>query len=216
MLVALGGSSEWREEMARRKRKPEADVDLTPEEGAEGKFADRQQGRDEAQTATSKSALSSSVPDKPKDPRQIRIVNETGIGKDTRFFDDTGRDITAALKVTGVDWSFSVEDVTKAVLHTIALRGEVSAEIVAIKETIVPPPLPVEHVKMTISPPVAGGFLGFFFGRKRSAYRVERIVPVLNFDTYRVAETESSGALVETLAEGWMAPIGPLEFTVDA
>lgn len=139
--------------------------------------------------------------------RMIRVVNETGIGKDTQILRLDGEDITAALKLTRVELDLSVGNLAQAVLHVIALHGEVTAEVVRIEKEILPPPKPKTQLKLIVSAP------RIRWGRRRSFYLLQRFVPVHAFaDT---PDVEYGGAIVTELASGRMAPIGPLVLTVD-
>lgn len=141
-------------------------------------------------------------------PSRIRVVNEGDMGHTTKVYDEAGNDITKELMLTGVDLRLRVDEPNTATLYVLALHGDVTAEVTAIETMILPPPVPKPQIRTRIGPPFPRGF----FGRTRSAYRIERVTPVHEFgDT-----PASGGALIVTLAEGWMKPIGPLEFTVDA
>ena len=66
----------------------------------------------------------------------ITIVNDTGVGHDTKVFrNDTGEDITAALGINRVELEMGVEGIVEAVLYCNMLSVRVSAEAFSLMAT---------------------------------------------------------------------------------
>jgi hypothetical protein len=131
---------------------------------------------------------------------RIRIVNDDGNdGARTTIYDEHGNDITASLQVHKIELTLEVGKINQAVLHTHLFGGlDMSAEVAAIKETLIPPPQPTDTLRLTVYEPVRR-----WWGGRRSRYRLLRETPLPGF-----------GESAFTVAEGWLAPVGPL--TVEA
>lgn len=64
---------------------------------------------------------------------RVRVVNETGHGRDTKIFDAEGRDVTPAL--TGATVRLRVNDIARVDLEVLASRVNVEAMVDSITKT---------------------------------------------------------------------------------
>ena len=122
---------------------------------------------------------------------RIKVISE-GSGATTKVFTEDGTDISRA--IDRIDLIITAAGNNEARIHAILLGGEIDAEIVELQTKVLPPSPPQVTYRLTIdaSDPMAH--------QERSKYRLERHTPL---PTY--------GETVDLLAEGKMAPIGPLD-----
>lgn len=130
----------------------------------------------------------------------INIESTDGMGHASRVTTQDGVEIKY---VTGVDVSIRVGEPNKATLHVLAVRGEINAEVEAIKERLVPDPRSVLVVKVgeaQLFPdtPALGETVG---GRQR--------ITIVRLTNRGVDHTETT-----TMCEGWVSACEPFELTV--
>lgn len=126
---------------------------------------------------------------------QIRIVSD-GDGVHTRVYSDDGTEIRY---VTGVDVHIRAGEPNEATLHVLAVNGEVTAEVAAIKETLVPEPSAVLVVKVG-----AETTRGWGYSEKSHS-------PIM---ITRHSNRGTDHTLVETVCEGWVSACEPFELTI--
>ena len=127
---------------------------------------------------------------------RIRIINEDGIGHNTRIFartEEDGEEVDISHSVQEIDLHLKVGEINTAKITALLLGAEIDAEIIELQTKVLPPPLPKVKYRLHINE-------ADNLGRHQVSLHRETPLP-----TYGVAEDRIFSVLIADV--GFCAPL---------